>query len=67
MTTGTRDLSNGATLAIWERPDGYYWLIEAEDGERRANVGPFETEYEAEVDARGWWADQHADEDPFLV
>ncbi|MDQ4078061.1 MAG: hypothetical protein M3220_17660 [Chloroflexota bacterium] len=63
---GTRELSSGATLAIWERPDGFYWLIESEEGQRRADIGPFETAREAEEDARAWWASQHAAEDPFL-
>ncbi|MCZ7571893.1 MAG: hypothetical protein M5U01_25350 [Ardenticatenaceae bacterium] len=65
--TGTVELSDGAVLAIWERPDGFYWLIDTPEGERRANVGPFETAREAEEDARAWWGLQHADEDPDLV
>lgn len=65
--TGVRELTGGARLAIWDGGDGFYWLIDDNEGERRANVGPFETAREAEEDARTWWALQHADEDPDLI
>jgi hypothetical protein len=65
-STGTIKLAENATLAIWEHEDGYYWLIDVEGGEREANVGPFETVREAEEDARAWWANQHASEEPLV-
>jgi hypothetical protein len=67
MNSGKRELSEGANLVIWENPDGYYWLIDQEDSERRENVGPFETAQEAEEDARSWWGLEHAEQDPDLV
>jgi hypothetical protein len=64
---GSHNLSDGATLAIWEDQDGFYWLIDDPNGERlEENVGPFQTTLEAEQDARAWYGTLKADEDPFL-
>lgn len=63
-TIGTRVIGRGATLAIWKRPGGYYWLIDTADGDRYTNQGPFSSILEAEEDAQAWWFEQHLSKAP---